>query len=631
MGISDGQAVDAADTNPAFINKNTADQMPNQLDFIDTRPAAGPVVTDIQREVNSLDAFTGRPAGSAYNATPVWVYNDVGSSTDTVRLRADLLTAKFNASTGHKHTGVAGDAPKITGSDLASVPLKGYVNQGTDLTGVTGVSTDVSTPLAGKSPSVGSTSTGVVVTAPQNKVLIRQSTGSNQDDPFEDSLGNVVYGRLTYLAGVWTLSYYVNLAGTETAYSFTGSNGVRWYYQELFSPMVNPPVYSEFASIPSDNATADVITATTTLQGKVSLATASQSVGSANSGGTANASVANADHVHQGVHSVNGGSSNLFGDVIIAGAGGSVASQAGQTVTITSPALASTAPADVGSAAAVGVGTTSARADHVHRGVTSVQVTSALYGAITFAATGSASVSQSGQTITINATAGATSPLTTKGDIWVYSTVDTRLPIGTNGQVLTADSAQTTGMKWAAVTAYTPPVTTKGDLFGYDTAPTRVPVGADGTFLSADSTQATGVKWATPGAATSQAIYSRIVGSAAQVTAGTATDSTIGAAITAATAGTTIRILPGNYTETVSVAKQLSFEGGGYGTYLTGTWTFASGSSYCTLKGLRISGNITVNSGVIGIWVIQTYFDSTSTFVDNSGNSIANILSAIQG
>ncbi len=44
---------------------------------------------------------------------------------------------------------------------------------------------------------------------------------------------------------------------------------------------------------------------------------------------------------------------------------------------------------------------------------------------------------------------GLTSPLNTKGDIWGYSTTNVRIPIGTNGQVLTADSTQTPGLKWA--------------------------------------------------------------------------------------------------------------------------------------------------------------------------------------
>lgn len=41
------------------------------------------------------------------------------------------------------------------------------------------------------------------------------------------------------------------------------------------------------------------------------------------------------------------------------------------------------------------------------------------------------------------------SPLTTKGDLFGYSTVDARLPVGINDQVLTADSAQPLGVKWA--------------------------------------------------------------------------------------------------------------------------------------------------------------------------------------
>src|SRR5215469_16609819 len=45
---------------------------------------------------------------------------------------------------------------------------------------------------------------------------------------------------------------------------------------------------------------------------------------------------------------------------------------------------------------------------------------------------------------------GSVSPLTTKGDVWGFSTVDARIPVGSDNQVLVADSSQTLGVKWAA-------------------------------------------------------------------------------------------------------------------------------------------------------------------------------------
>jgi len=93
--------------------------------------------------------------------------------------------------------------------------------------------------------------------------------------------------------------------------------------------------------------------------------------------------------------------------------------------------------------------------------------------------------------------ASVTSPLTTKGDLHVFSNADTRQGIGSNGQVLTADSAQTTGMKWATPSGgFADPTTTKGDLIIHGTTTTRLGVGTDGQVLTADSTQTLGAKWA---------------------------------------------------------------------------------------------------------------------------------------
>ena len=43
---------------------------------------------------------------------------------------------------------------------------------------------------------------------------------------------------------------------------------------------------------------------------------------------------------------------------------------------------------------------------------------------------------------------GSASPLTTKGDLYTYTTTDARLPVGLNGQTLVADSGQASGLSW---------------------------------------------------------------------------------------------------------------------------------------------------------------------------------------
>lgn len=120
------------------------------------------------------------------------------------------------------------------------------------------------------------------------------------------------------------------------------------------------------------------------------------------------------------------------------------------------------------------------------------------------------------------------SVLTTLGDLMVRSaTVPTRLGVGTNGQVLEADSASTLGVHWATISFdateidLNPTVgtwttvqqavaglntnnpasvlTTLGDILVRSaTAPARLGVGANDQVLTADSTATNGIAWKTP-------------------------------------------------------------------------------------------------------------------------------------
>lgn len=338
MGVQDGFPVNASYTNPRFISKNINDVMPFELGF--TYAPAGADIASIQAAVNKLYNATGASestTGTVYNATAGTIANG-----DDYETALTILADKFAPVTGHLHTGAAGDGPLLPASSLTDFSLLGYIEQGSNISGATGTSTNVTSLLAGKSPSTGLTEEGVCVNTGPNKVRILSAATATGYRDITDSSGNLVYGRLTESAGTWTLSYYSQILSVQTAYTFAAPQDLFWWYQELFAPNETTSVYDPVI------------------------------------------------------------------DLLTAGGGGS-------------------------------------------GGVTSVAASgfTAATGAIVLVEGTGIDLSQTGVNITIAVDASALSPLTTKGDIFGYSTVNARIPVGVDGQDLIPDSNQTLGVRYA--------------------------------------------------------------------------------------------------------------------------------------------------------------------------------------
>lgn len=132
--------------------------------------------------------------------------------------------------------------------------------------------------------------------------------------------------------------------------------------------------------------------------------------------------------------------------------------------------IAATTVTDVEASSVVGTLISFAREDHAHQGVHKITDSADATGDIIFTGAG---VSQTGNTFTFSGGGGGGVSVTTKGDLQGFDTTPNRVPVGSDGDLLTADSTAALGLSWQPPANYTFTVTprTAGSILSIPDVP----------------------------------------------------------------------------------------------------------------------------------------------------------------
>lgn len=200
-----------------------------------------------------------------------------------------------------------------------------------------------------------------------------------------------------------------------------------------------------------------------------------------------------------------------------------------------------------------------------------------------------------------------------KGDIIVATAADTpaRLAVGTNGQVLKANSATATGLEWSADSAgMTNPMTTTGDTIysSSGSTPARLGIGTTGQVL----TVAGGVpSWATPagGGGKVLQVVSTTYATEVSISSATYTDSGLSLSITPTSATSKIMVL----TSQPAVIGRDTVQAGGAVRLLRGSTTVYDPTGANFHESFQIQGSGNSSYSYLGVLYSISYLDSPAT------------------
>lgn len=271
MSISDGQPVNAAASNAAWMSRT---QDTSTIGKVSLQESGSSSIADIQKLTNEIMSDIGR-SSEVDAASKDYSSNNVIANGDNRKVAIGKIDGKFAASGGHAHTGVAGQGDKISANDLLNFNKYFALYQQISITGANGTSMDVSSLLTTKTPGGSASALGVVTSAPNNLVHI---VDSSTQTFIEDAEGQRVYGRLTESSSVWTLSFYTNESGVETAHNLT-SVDVNAIFLEVFDQSTRPTFQSNPFEFGTLDITSDVNDATDSIRGVLNPALSPQVLG----------------------------------------------------------------------------------------------------------------------------------------------------------------------------------------------------------------------------------------------------------------------------------------------------------------------------------------------------------------
>lgn len=128
MSVQNGQKVDAAVTNAAFISRTTDSNTTGKVDLENADSASGANISNTQRSINGAHSFAGSNPNGLMDQTPTWVNNNYGSSANNLQARAEAhdVAIKTNEDDIATNTQELADVRTTLGSSFGNTDMGTY-------------------------------------------------------------------------------------------------------------------------------------------------------------------------------------------------------------------------------------------------------------------------------------------------------------------------------------------------------------------------------------------------------------------------------------------------------------------------------------------------------------------------